>query len=122
MDSDDVRATFASYPPLHQVTELKHSGVQFSFHLLLDAHHSQDNWDVLLRYAAIGTECWQEKRLARCNLPFRAAHTFRSGVGTEVSFKATVHLHRAAKFTISSVMEALQNGLLQNIRQESIVS
>lgn len=56
----EMQVTVASYPPLGQVTKLATPNVKFSCVLHVETLHAGESWQVLLRFALIASDEWEE--------------------------------------------------------------
>ncbi|KAI1077419.1 glycoside hydrolase family 36 protein [Whalleya microplaca] len=59
----EMSPTISSYPPLGQVTQLKHDAVDFVALLEVEETHAGDPWEVAIWHCSTGSE-WEEKLLS----------------------------------------------------------
>lgn len=95
----EMEVLVSTYPPLGRVTKLDSPYVGFLCVLVVDLHDAGDGWQVVLRYAPLGSDNWTEHSLAATN---RSLFSARQNDGKhQLLFETEITINSASKFEIS---------------------
>lgn len=88
-----------TYPPLGQVTRITTPSLEFSCILQLESQHRNKPWEVVLRYAPVHSDTWNEVVLTRSQRAVLHAHK-QPDTTDEILYETAIELTTALQFEI----------------------